>query len=72
MKPQFTRCGPARNYRGAHVMLKYAGRTYLGEIYDMRRDEVRCCTIASVRHFNGEPWPFKPALNALDILERRS
>ena len=70
MKAIFTRWGLARDYRGAHVSLEYKGRIYLGEIKDIQRDDQRGIYEATVQHFNGEPWPFNPALGVLDILDR--
>jgi hypothetical protein len=70
MKVEFTKYGPKHDYRGAHVALEYGGRTLLGTIKDVARDEVTGCTRAEVRHFCGDEWPIKPALFALEILER--
>lgn len=70
MKAEFTKYGPKHDYRTAHVALKYRGRTLLGEIREVARDETTGCVLATVRHFNGEEWPIRPALYALEILER--
>jgi hypothetical protein len=70
MKAEFTKYGPKQDYRGAHVTLEYAGRTLLGVIKNVTRDEVTGCVRAEVRHFCGDEWPILPALRALEILER--
>lgn len=70
MKAEFTKYGPKHDYRGAHVVLDYAGRTLLGVVKDVTRDEVTGCIRADVRHFCGDEWPIRPALHALEILER--
>lgn len=68
MRASFGKYGPKSDYRGAHVTL---GKL-VGEVTDIYRDEMRGFYVAKVRHFNGEPWPFDPALIALDILEERN
>lgn len=70
MKAEFTKFGPKHDYRGAHVVLEYRGRTLLGEIKEVTRDEVTGCVRARVRHFNGEEWPIHAPLRSLEILER--
>ena len=70
MKAEFTKYGPKHDYRGAHVVLEHAGRTLLGTIINVRRDDVLGCVMADVRHFCGDAWPITPGLYALEILER--
>ena len=71
IRPEFTKFGPKRDYRGAHVRLRLPiGRVLLGEVTDLYRDETRGVVLAKVRHFNGEAWPCEPALSALSILDR--
>ncbi len=65
-KPEFSKRGPKHDYRGAHVVLMQDGRQFLGTISYICPDEFLCI----VRHFNGEPWPFNPALSRLEILNR--
>lgn len=69
MKTQFGKYGPKQDYTGAYVCLMIGERQYLGNIISIYRNEVRGMTLAKVRHFNGEYWPFEPALSALEILE---
>lgn len=71
MRAQYGRFGPKKDYRGAHVTLSLGGRTLLGEVVEVRyRDVSPCGFFATVRHFNGEPWPTEPSLAVLEILER--
>ena len=70
MRAQFTKHGPKHDYRGAHVTLEHDGRTLLGQIIDVYRRELPPACMAKVRYLCGDPWPFDPALIALDILER--
>lgn len=70
MKAQIGKYGVKHDYRGAHVTLDWRGRTLLGTIMNVRRDEVRGVLLADVRHFCGDAWPITPALGALEILER--
>lgn len=56
--------------RGAHVTLEYQGRTLLGEVVGVERAENRGMTLLVVRHFNGEEWPIKPHVLAVDVLVR--
>lgn len=54
--------------RGAHVTMTHNGRTLLGTIRAVRREEgIR---FLDVQHFNGEPWPVSPYLWSVDMLER--
>lgn len=69
MKAEFTKFGPKHDYRGAHVTLDWQGRTLLGTIRCLWRDDARGVTLVTVRHFNGDTWPVTPALGALTILE---
>ena len=56
---------------GAHVTLTYAGRTLLGEVTGVDRDEVCGVLRLTVKHFNGEPWPIQPSALAVDVLVRQ-
>lgn len=58
--------------RGAHVTMKYKGRTYLGTVVDQYYSERGCAGMRLVvRHFNGEPWPFpEVGPHAVEVLER--
>ena len=55
---------------GAHVTLDWRGRTLLGEVRSAEYNHVTGCTILTVRHFNGEPWPLQPGVLAVNVLER--
>lgn len=68
-KMQFTKYGVAQDYRGAHATLSYHGRTLLGTIVNIWRDHIGY-TRLTVRHFNGEPWPFEPCATSVNILDR--
>lgn len=70
MKAIFGKFGPKYDYRGAHVTLAWQGRELLGTITDVERNEISGCHHATVRFFCGDPWPIKPALIALNILDR--
>ena len=70
MKAEIGRYGPKHDYRHAHCKLQYRGRTLLGTIMNVSRDDLLGISIAEVRHFNGEMWPITPCLVALEILER--
>jgi len=70
MKFPHTRFGMKGDPRGAHVTLTYEGRTLLGEVRDVRYNELRGCFLLTVRYFNGEPWPIAPSSLAVDVLDR--
>jgi hypothetical protein len=65
---KFGRWGLAEDARHLHCVLNWQGRELLGEITDAFHDPVLSCTRLEVRHFNGEPWPIKPAAAAVRIL----
>ena len=52
--------GSVINPIGEYVSLDSSDRLYLGEIRSVR--QCGGTTVAVVRHFNGDPWPFEPAL----------
>jgi hypothetical protein len=71
MKAELGKYGPKHDYRTAHVVLEYQGRTLLGEIKDVYYRETGASGFfCKVRHFCGDPWPIEPSLLALEILER--
>ncbi len=70
MKAEIGKHGPKHDYRHAHVTLQYRDRVLLGEIINVRRDEVLGAVVADVRHMCGDMWPITPRLAALEILER--
>lgn len=70
MKAEFSKYGPKHDYRGAHVTLSWQGKDLLGTIKDIYRDPVLCVCVCRVIHMNGEEWPIRPGLGALNILER--
>ena len=55
---------------GAQVVMRWQGRTLLGDVTGAYRDDVRGMTHLKVRHFNGEPWPVDPHVLAVEVLER--
>ena len=61
----FTKYGLAVDPVGEYVRLDIGDRIMLGEVRSTYRDDVRGVTHATVRHFNGEPWPIDPAISAL-------
>jgi len=70
MTAEFGKFGVKHDYRGAHVTLDWQGRTLLGEIKEIYRNEQRGVLLCKVQHFCGDFWPIEPALIALNILER--
>lgn len=68
----FTKHGIKHDPRGAHVTLDYQGKTLIGEVIGVARNEVRGATILNVRHFCGEMWPIQPCARMVDVLERRA
>lgn len=70
MKAEFTKFGPKHDYRGAHVTLEYQGRTLIGTLREVFRDEMRGYMHCRVQHFCGDWWPVEPCLGAIEILER--
>lgn len=58
--------------RGAHVTMRYHGRTILGEVVRVRVEdsEGERIRVLDVRYFNGEPWPVSPYFMAVEVLER--
>lgn len=70
MKFQYTKFGMKHDPRGAQVKMQWQGRTILGDVVGVERNEVLGATLLLVRHFNGEMWPVKPCAIAVDVLER--
>jgi hypothetical protein len=70
MKIPTTKHGLAADVRGAHVTMRYRGRTLLGTVVDADRDPATNSIRLMIRHFNGEPWPLRPAASAVELLER--
>lgn len=70
MKFPLGKYGLKSDPRGAHVTMDYQGRTLLGTVIGVERAENRGMTLLQVRHFNGEDWPIKPHVLAVDVLER--
>lgn len=70
MKFALGKYGLKHDPRGAHVTMEYQGRTLLGEVIGIERAENRGMTLLVVRHFNGEDWPIKPHVLAVDVLVR--
>lgn len=70
MRVEFSRFGPKYDYRGAHVTIEWQGRTLLGEIKAIWRNEQRGIVLCRIQHFCGDWWPVEPALSALNILDR--
>ena len=55
---------------GEYCALDYQGRRLLGEITSVYRDEVRGGMFATVRHFNGKPWPLQPTIAVLEWIRQ--
>lgn len=58
----------AENPVGLKVALEWHGRTLLGDVVACAYNDVRCCILLTVRHFNGEDWPIQPAAVAVDVI----
>lgn len=56
--------------RHAQVTIEYEGRTLLGDVKAVRRDEAMGVTLLTVVHFCGETWPIEPHVLAVDVLLR--
>lgn len=72
MKFPMNKFGLKVNPVGAQVVMQYQGRTLLGDVVGVERDEVCGVCRLQVLHFNGEAWPMSPTALAVDVLERRS
>jgi hypothetical protein len=70
MKFPTTKFGLKDDPRGAQIKLELDGRTYLGDVRGSHYDETLGVVVLHVTFFNGEPWPFRPAAGAVDVLER--
>lgn len=68
-KLRFTRWGLAENPTGQYVAMQLRDSLLLGEVTGFERNEVRGMIMLTVKHFNGEPWPFQPAALAVDVLD---
>ena len=64
------RFGLKADPRGFHVTMPWNGRTLLGEIVSVHRDEATGAIRCAVRHFCGDPWPVEPTTTALNVLLR--
>ncbi len=64
------RWGLTQDPRGEHITMTWHGRTLLGTVQDVMRDDVCGCFRLTVRHFNGEVWPVQPCAMAVDVLGR--
>ena len=61
----------AFEYIGLQVKTEIAGRVFLGDVIDARPTHNKRGDFSlTVRHFNGEPWPFDPLSSSVTILER--
>jgi hypothetical protein len=69
-KFQLTRFGLKSDPRGAHVTMAWQGRTLLGEVTGLYRNETRGMMQLTVKHFDGTPWPLNPHVLAVDVLVR--
>lgn len=56
----------AENPRWLCVCMDYEGRTLLGKVRDWYRDADGIKL--DVRHFNGEPWPLQPLVDAVEVI----
>lgn len=55
---------------GAHVIMKYQGRTLLGTVLAAEYDDHLKMTFLAVCHFSGALWPIEPASDCVEVLER--
>ena len=60
--------GLLENPVGLKVKLVIRGRTYLGDVRDVKYDEHRGMRSLVVHHFNGEKWPIEPAIMAVEVI----
>ena len=52
-----------------HVKMHVAGRDYLGDVKDCRRDDLTGTWFLAVYHFNGEPWPWpEVAASSVEVI----
>jgi hypothetical protein len=70
MKIPMTKYGFKYDPRGMQVTMNYDGRSLLGEINGVARDEISGTTVLEVRHFCGDEWPIRPQVFAVEVLER--
>ena len=68
-KFRFTKQGIRPEPVRSHVTLGYGDRTLLGEVLAVVYTSGGSVRL-DVRHFNGEPWPFQPAVREVSVLER--
>lgn len=54
--------------RGEFVSREYDGRTLIGEIVGVTG--TGSARVATVRHFNGEPWPIEPSVYSLTWIKQ--
>lgn len=69
MKLQASKFGLTQDPRGGHCTLEYQGRTLIGEVTGVYRNN-HGYTLLTVKHFNGEPWPLDPSAMVVEMLER--
>jgi hypothetical protein len=69
MKAEFTKFGPKHDYRNAIATLEYKGQTLIGRIKNVSYDATIGAFPCDMQHMNGEEWPIRPTLGALEILE---
>ena len=62
--------GPPHNPVGAQVSLDYCGRTLLGDVTGVYRNEVTGSVVLRVAHFDGSPWSLDPIITVVEVLNR--
>lgn len=68
-----TKFGFAVDPVGEYVRLDHQGRILLGEVTEIYlREFPYPCTMARVKHFNGEPWPIEPGVTSLQWIKQDS
>lgn len=60
--------GFAENPAGLQIKMKLGDRLFLGDVVDSYRDEITGSLRLIVRHFNGDPWPFDPVANLVEVI----
>ena len=65
-----TKYGLGEDPRGLIVVMPdWKGRQLLGRVRGFERCDTRGCVELTVDHFCGDPWPLKPVLSAVWVVE---
>lgn len=68
IKLAHTKYGLKYDPRGIIVKMEYQGRTLLGRIRAVERNQVTGAIELTISHFCGDLWPIKPTSYAVDIV----